>query len=118
MQDVGDGVPVGQELADVRHPGRGSRVDVVLAVAVHLVHEGVGQFLDDGVVAHVRLGGGAGARRRDDVCGRKGGADGGGAVQERVHDGGAGADDPLRKELIWLRQRGSGRAVSQRRGGV
>ena len=97
LEDVGDGVPVGQELADVRHPGGGSRVDEALAVAVHLVHEGVGQLLDDEVVAHARRGGGTSARRRDDVCGRKGGADGGSVVQDRVHGRGVGGDDPLWK---------------------
>jgi hypothetical protein len=59
------------------------------------VREGVGQFLDDGVVAHARRGVGASARRRDVVGWRKGGADGGSLVQDRVHGRSAGGDDPL-----------------------
>ncbi len=65
LQDVGDGVPVRQECADVRHPrGRGGG-DEVLAVVVHPQQEGVGQLLDNWVIADARCRVGANIGWRD-----------------------------------------------------
>ena len=65
LQDVCGGISLRQEFADVRHPsGRGGR-DGVVAVVVEPVQEGVGQLLDNRVVANARRRVGAGGRWRD-----------------------------------------------------
>ena len=64
LQDVCGGISLCQDLADVRHPsGRGGR-DGVGAVVVEPVEEGVGQLMDNRVVANARRRVGAGGRWR------------------------------------------------------
>ena len=62
LQDVGDGISLRQELADVWHPGGGSGDDGVVAVVVQPVHEGIGQLLDDRIITDARRRIGAGGR--------------------------------------------------------